>query len=139
MKNFKLARLLAGLLLFALVGCAGVTSKMNPRDTALSEYAAAVRWSEFDEAQAFLDPAVRLEHPLTDLERERLKLIQVTGYEVKGRHPTDDGGIEQTVEIRLVSRNTQLERIITDHQTWRWDAEGKRYWLTTGLPDFNPR
>lgn len=137
MKKFR--SLLACLLLSALVACAGTPSRLNPRDAALEEYGVAIRWSEFDEAQAFLDPAMRLEHPLTDLERERLKLIQVTGYEVKGRHATDEGNLEQTVEIRLVSRNTQLERVITDHQSWRWDAEGKRYWLTSGLPDFTRR
>ena len=137
MKTFL--RLLACLLLSGLVACAGVPSKMNPRDAALSEYGVAIRWSEFDQALAFLDPAVRLEHPLTDLERERLKLIQVTGYEVKARHSTDENNLEQTVEIRLVSRNTQLERTITDHQSWHWDAAAKRYWLTSGLPDFSQR
>ena len=134
-----LPRLLACLLLCGLVACTAAPSKLNPRDAALTEYGFALRWSEFDQAMAFLDPQVRLQHPLSDLEKERLKQIQVTGYEVKDRHASSDGGLEQTVEIRLINRNTQLERSITDHQAWRWDAEGKRYWLTSGLPDFSPR
>ena len=134
-----LPRLLACLLLCGLVACSAAPSRLNPRDAALTEYGFALRWSEFDQAMGFLDPQVRLQHPLSDLERERLKQIKVTGYEVKDRHATADGNLEQTAEIRLINRNTQLERSITDHQAWRWDAEGKRYWLTSGLPDFSPR
>lgn len=135
----KFARLLACLLLSALTACAAAPSKLNPLDAALTDYGVAIRWSEFDQAIAFLDPQVRLQHPLADLERERLKLIQVTGYEVKDRHASADGNLEQTVEIRLINRNTQLERSISDHQSWRWDAVSKRYWLISGLPDFSPR
>ena len=71
------------------------------------------------------------------MDRERFKLIQVTGYEVKSKQVAADGGITQTVEIRVVTRNTQLEHIITDHQTWRFDPVAKRYWLASGLPDFS--
>jgi hypothetical protein len=47
-----------------------------------------------------------------------------------------DGSMEQIVEIRLINRNTQAERIVTDVQIWRWDEKAKRWWLTTGLPSF---
>ena len=129
-----------GFLIAALVlmraACAMAPSTMNPQDEALDQYGVAVRWSEFADAWAFVDPPLRQLHPLTELEMERFKQIQVTGYDLKGRAPTPDGGLEQTVEIRLINRNTQIERTIVDHQSWRWDPEAKRYWLTSGLPDF---
>ena len=134
MKRFM--RLLVGSTLLALAACATSPSAMNPQDEALEAYGKAIRWSEFADAWSFVDPALRERQPLTELELARFKQIQVTGYEVKGRSNAADGSVEQTAEIRLVNKNTQIERIVTDHQRWRWDAAGKRFWLTSGLPDF---
>jgi len=134
MKRFL--RLLVASFALALAACAMAPSSMNPQDDALDNYGVAIRWNEFADAWAFVDPALRQLQPLTELEMQRFKQIQVTGYDVKGRGPTPDGGLEQTVEIRLINRNTQLERTIVDHQSWRWDQANKRYWLTSGLPDF---
>lgn len=133
----RLLRLSFALALLALVACSGLPSRMNARDDALSDYGAAIRWSEFGQAESFLDPVTSQQPPLRDMDRERFKLIQVTGYEVKSKQVAADSGITQTVEIRVVTRNTQLEHIITDHQTWRWDPVAKRYWLASGLPDFS--
>ncbi len=132
------ARLLLLSLMLVLSGCPDGTRQAKP-DTFLSDYGAAIRWNEFDKAVAFIDPQVRELSPLTDLERERFKQIQVTGYEVKSKTVDADGNLSQDVEIRLVNRNTQLERSFMDHQTWRRDIAGKRYWLTSGLPDFSAR
>ena len=129
-------RLLVASFLLMLAACAGSPTAMNPRDNALTNYGVAIRWSEFTEALEFVDPVLRQRQPLTDLERERLKQIRVTGYEVKSKRAAPDGTIEQTVEIRLISKNTQIERIVTDLQHWRWDAASKQFWLTSGLPDF---
>jgi hypothetical protein len=120
-----------------LAACDATLGGTRTRTDAMTEYGAAIRWNEFDTALNFLDPAQAAARPLTDLERERFKQLQVTGYEVKSARDTADGGIEQDVEIRVVNRNTQRERSIIDHQRWRWDAEAKRYLLTSGLPDFS--
>lgn len=125
--------------LLVLVACEGMPTSGAARDNMLADYGAAIRWNEFEKAQDYIDPIVREQQPMSDLETERLKLIQVTGYEVKVREVAADGSIEQTVAIRVVNRNTQIERIVTDRQTWRRDANGKRYWLVSGLPDFNAR
>lgn len=110
---------------------------MRQNDNTLSDYGAAIRWNEFDAAQGFMDPAALAEHPLTDLERERFKQIQVTGYDVKHKDIEPDGSVDQSVEIRLISRNTQVERTVVDQQHWRWDSASRRFLLTTGLPDFS--
>lgn len=127
--------------LLALSGCAATQLQTagQLREAALTNYGVAIRWSEFDQALAFIDPAFLARQPLTDLERERLKQIQVTGYDVKTREAGPDGGIVQTVEIRVINRNTQLERSFIDRQIWQPGADGKSYWLTTGLPDFSAR
>ena len=129
-----LPRLFTLLLLVLLSACAG-TGGDKVRQSALSEYGAAIRWGEFDRAQEFVDPIHRAEHPITELDRERFKLIQVSGYEVKHASATADG-LQQTVEIRVINKLTQSERTLTDRQTWRWDEAGKRFWLMSGLPDF---
>jgi hypothetical protein len=127
--------------LFVLSACASnqLKTASQVREATLTDYGVAIRWNEFDKALGFLDPAALERQPLTDLERERLKQIQVTGYEVKTREVNPDGVILQTVEIRVVNRNTQLERSIIDRQAWQPGADGKSYWLTTGLPDFSAR
>jgi len=125
--------------LLVLVACGGMPTTGAARDNMLTDYGAAIRWNEFDKAQDYIDPAIRQQQPMSELETERLKQIQVTGYEVKTRDVAADGSIVQTVEIRVVNRNTQIERIVTDRQTWRRDATGKQYWLVSGLPDFSAR
>lgn len=104
-----------------------------------AKYASAIRWNEFEMAWGHVDPGYRTENPLSDFEKERFKLIQVTGYESKSQETLADGSIELYVEIRLVNRSTQAERIVTDTQIWRWDEKIKRWWLTTGLPSFAPK
>lgn len=104
-----------------------------------SKYSSAIRWNEFEMAWGYVDPDYRKEHPLSDLEKERFKQIQVTGYEEKSQDVLVDGGIEVTVEIRLININTQAERVIRDTQIWRWNEKTKRWWLTTGLPDFSAK
>lgn len=125
---------LAAVAMLALVACG--SSGARKKQTAIDEYEVSIRWSEFDRAEMFLDPTYLLEHPLTDLERERYKLFQVTGYEVKRTTALPDGGVEQSVQIRVVNKLTQTERTIVDQQRWRFDEEGKRWWLMSGLPDF---
>jgi hypothetical protein len=125
--------------LLLLAACGGAGSVINARDNTLSDYGVAIRWSEFETAWQFVDPDLREQQPLTDLERERFKQVQITGYDVKSKNVLADGGIDQAVEVRVVNRNTQIERSITDHQHWRWDPAGKHYWLVSGLPDLTAR
>jgi hypothetical protein len=110
-------------------------SSNKQRERALYDYASTIHWSEFDKAVAFLDPEWLKEHPVTDLDLARYKQVQVSGYDVRTVTLQPDGSFDQVVEIRLINLNTQTERMITDHQHWRWDVPTKHWWLTTGLPD----
>jgi hypothetical protein len=110
-------------------------SSNKARDRALYDYASTIHWNEFDKAVAYLDPLWLADHPLTELDMDRYKQVQITGYDVRTAELEPDGSYDQVVEIRLINIYTQVERVITDHQHWRWDAKSKHWWLTTGLPD----
>lgn len=118
---------------------AGKRSQIRQFEIAQMKYASSIRWNEFEMAWGYVDPEYRDDKQLSDLEIERLKQIQVTGYDEKSQEVLKDGSVELRVEIRLINRNTQAERTIIDTQVWRWDPKSKRWWLTTGLPDFTAK
>ena len=130
-------RLLAATLVLVLLAACASAGQRSPRDQVLYDYVSAVRWSDFDAAARFLDPMLLAREPLTDLERERYRQFQVSGYEVKSASEPAEGEYRQVVEIRLVNRHTQVEKVLTDRQQWRWDPEAKRWWLASGLPDLD--
>ena len=134
----RLARPFALVLLALLVACGG-GGKRSPLEQTLYTYSSVIRWSEFDKALAYLDPEVQARSPMSSVELERLKQYQVSGYDVRSSENVGDAEYLQVVEIRVVNRHTQAERSLTDRQRWRWDAEAKRWWLVSGLPDFSPR
>lgn len=126
-----------GLLLLAclwLSACATSGGTRGPLGQALYEYAGAIRWSEFEVAWTYVDPEVRLEQPLTSLELERFKQVQVADYQVKRVLSQDKERYEQLVEVRLINKHTQTERIVSDRQLWRFDPTLKQWWLVSGLP-----
>lgn len=125
--------LLLALLPLALAACGSMPSKTV--DT-ISEYGDAVRWSEWERAWAYVDPAAR-GGGLPESEVARLKNVKVSGYTVLSRQPAADGlTLRQSVEIRYIDQDTQRELTLRDAQAWRTEDEGKHWWLTSGLPQF---
>ena len=123
------------LVLCLLAGCAGERKSQNLLQVALYDYAGAIRFSDFNGAATFLDPQVLAQDPLTELELQRLQQVQITGYRVLGSEQPAPDEARQVVEIRLINKHTQVERNLIDRQRWRFDAEQKRWWLVSGLPD----
>jgi hypothetical protein len=123
--------------MLALGGCATDQRKDN-LTTTLDAYASTVRWGDFDGALQFVDPKEREAHPIPALEMSRYKQYKVSGYdEGNGATPNGQFEVHQTVKINLVNVNTQSERTITDHQTWRYDEASKHWYLESGLPDIS--
>lgn len=125
-----------GLLL--LSGCA-----TDRRSDALAHtmiaYANAVRWDGFEVAEQFVDPKVREAHPITDLDRERFKQVQVSDYDDgNGPVPAGENQVRQTVQISLTNVHSQAVRTVVDHQLWRYDPDKNHWWLESGLPDIAP-
>ena len=118
-----------------LGGCGTIKNQQTLLQNTLEAYAAVIRWGNFDEAAAFVDPDVLKQHPITALDMERYHQVQVTGYLEQKAMPVGESEVRQLVEIGLVNVNSQAARSIIDRQLWRWDPKIKRWWLVSGLPD----
>ena len=127
------------LLLAGLSGCA-VDSRGQSLEDTLELYGRAVRWGDLRGAAQFLHPEQRANHRQLEFELQRFEQVTVTGYQVLSRVPgPEPESIRQAVEIGLANRHTAIGRTIRDVQTWRWDEEHKRWWLTSGLPELGRR
>ena len=131
-------RLLLITLLAFLSACATQTRKREI-DITLENYAALIRWSDFETALSYVDPETLSKRPISRLDLERYAQVQVSGYRDSAPVSGPDGKVRQVVEIRLYNRNTAVERTIIDRQTWRFDETAKRWWLESGLPDITRR
>ena len=100
----------------------------------LKTYELAVRWNDFDAASKSLDPLTLQGEPFSEQDEAYYKVFQITGYTSKSSAMSEDLIYTQRVELRIVDQETQVERIKTDRQSWRYDAAAKRWWLTSGLP-----
>ena len=123
----------ATVLLFA--GCAADRRSQTLTETLLA-YGNAIRWNGFPSALQFVDPKVRAAHPLTSLDMVRYQQVRVSDYDDDaGPVPVSPNEVHQLVKIGLINRNTQSERTVIDHQTWRYDPKTHHWWLESGLPD----
>ena len=59
----------------------------------MAEFGNAIRWSDWDAAWSFIDPATRKSLVLPGEEQDRLHDIKVTGYQVRTSEPQPDGTI----------------------------------------------
>jgi hypothetical protein len=128
--------------LMVLLLVAGVASAAGPGRAQRAKllptqdaYVAAMRWSDFETAEGFIDPEHHRIHPLTEMQRERYRQLQVSSYRERGSSAAADGSIERRVEMGVINRNTQAERTLTVTERWRWDPQAKRWWQAAGLPD----
>jgi hypothetical protein len=124
-------------MLFALLlaGCA-TGQKGSELDKMQYAYSAAVRWGDFEGAWQLVDPKYREAHPMTELELERYKQIQISAYRDLAAQVLPDGTAVREIEIGVINRNTLTERSARYTERWRFDPESKTWWLTVGLPDF---
>jgi len=139
----KAARFLTGarLAMWLILSSIALASCLyNPveedRAEAFKQYETIIRWSQWDAAADFIAPEYLAEHPITQLDLERLRLFRVTSYVVRSTGVFDEGmTARQSVEIRMFNSNQAVERTIVDDQEWRYNAEAKRWLLHSGLPD----
>ena len=121
--------------LSVLAGCATQKSKGDLLETTLESYAATIRWGNFEDAAAFVDPETLKAHPLTALDFERYRQVRISGYNAQPPRPLGDNEVGVAAEIVLTNNNTQSVRSVLDRQRWRYDEKAKRWWLVSGLPD----
>ena len=132
-----IARMLWVLGLLAVLAPAASQSRLQrcKLQQVLDAYAASIRWGDFENAWQAVDPAYRAEHPMTELEFERYKQIQISGYRDLSTRGGPDGTVERAVELRVINKHTMAERTERYVERWRWDPEAKRWWLVVGMPD----
>jgi hypothetical protein len=122
-----------------LAACAsGPGTRQEALDRALYDYSGAIRWNNFELAYEAIDPETRRQRPMSDFDFERLRQVQVTSYTVVANSTLADGSVVREVQIGLVNRHTMAERTVRVRETWRYDAEAKRWWQSEGLPDVSP-
>ena len=130
-----LLRCLLACCLVVLAGCPKSASKGSALDETQYAYSAAIRWGDFEGAYNLVDPKVREEHPLTDVDFSRYKQVQISGYRDLGGSPLASGEVVREIEIGVINRNTLAERTVRYRERWRYDEGAKTWWLTSGLPD----
>jgi hypothetical protein len=121
----------------ALAACATDSKQMNALDRAQYDWSAAIRWNDFEGAWNLVDPEYRQQHPMSALEFERYKQVQVSGYSDLASQLAPDGlGARREIQISVINKHTMTERSIRYTEVWRYDAEARAWWITSGLPDF---
>lgn len=122
--------------LLGVAGCASAGGKSNKLQQAQYAWSAAIRWGDFEGALNLVDPEYRKAHPLTPLDLERYKQVQISSYRTQGSDTRIKQGVAvQDVEIGVVNRHTLAERTVRYREQWRWDPEAKTWWIENGLPD----
>lgn len=135
MSKLLLRSFLLACCLVLLAGCPKSASKGTALDEVQYTYSAAIRWGDFEGAWNLVDPKVREEHPLTDVDFSRYKQVQISGYRDQGGTVAPSGEIVRDIEIGVINRNTLAERTVRYRERWRYDETAKTWWLTSGLPD----
>lgn len=126
---------------FVIVVLIGLLSGCNTKadkdllQTTLENYAATIRWGNFEDAVGYVDPETLKAHPLSALDLARYHQVRVTAYNEQPYKPVGEMEARQVVEIGIVNNNTQVMRSFVDRQLWRYDEKAKRWWLVSGLPD----
>ena len=126
------------LLSLAVIGLAACSTNQvdKNRGETFTQYETIVRWSQWDAAVDFISGEYQIEHPITRLELDRLRLFRVTAYTVRSTGVFDEGmSARQTVEIKMFNKNQAVERTIIDQQEWRYNEQIERWQLHSGLPD----
>ena len=137
-QNLRLIGTIGSMVFLAIIALGACST--NPSEKELGEtfkqYETIVRWSQWDAATDFISTEYQLEHPITRLELDRLRLFKVTAYTVRSTGLFDEGmTARQAVEIKMFNNQQGVERTIMDEQEWRYNAETKRWKLHSGLPD----
>jgi hypothetical protein len=135
LKLIARAGILLSLAVIAVAACTPNQVKQE-RGEAFKQYETIVRWSQWDAAADFISPEYQIEHPISRLELDRLRLFKVTAYTVRSTGVFDEGmTARQSVEIKMYNKTQGVERTIVDDQEWRYNEEVKRWMLHSGLPD----
>jgi hypothetical protein len=114
----------------------GIFKTKDMQDTlsqTLHTYELTVRWGELSQIYSFLEPELAKQTEI----QENLSGIRVTSYDVI-KKPSNTGENEamQSVQIRYIYRDRQIEKTIIDHQQWTYNGEKREWRRTNPIPKF---
>ena len=120
-----------------LSACATSPDKMNGLQQAQYDYSAAIRWGDFEGAWTLVDPEFKKSQPMSEAQFSRYQQVQVSGYaDLASNLSPDKQQAMREIQINVINKHTMAERSVRYTERWRYDAAAKRWWLTSGLPDF---
>ena len=109
--------------------------RRQPVDRKQYAYSAAIRWGDFEGAWTLVDPEYRKAHPLSDVELERYKQVQIAGYRDLATQTLPDGDVGARNRDRRGQSPHPRERQTRYTERWHFDPVAKQWWLIVGLPD----
>lgn len=128
---------LASILMIALLLSACSTIEKEEKRMSMNNttrfYEYALRWSDYDAANAMRNPESTIPSP----DPATLKKFRVTSYTVVNSLISEDGLIlTQIVDMRYYNEDNLRERQLTEQQEWVYDAENEIWYLDGPLPAF---
>ena len=128
---------LASILMIALLLSACSTREQEEKRMSMNNttrfYEYALRWSDYDAANAMRNPESTIPSP----DPATLKKFRVTSYTVVNSLISEDGLIlTQIVDMRYYNEENLRERQLTEQQEWVYDAENEIWYLDGPLPAF---
>lgn len=118
-----------------LAGCASTGKQASTLQRAQYDWSAAIRWGDFEGAWGLVDPAWREAHPMSELQFERYRQVQVSHYRELASNPGESEALRE-IEIGVINRHTMTERTVRYTEHWQYDAGAKAWRISNGLPDF---
>ena len=133
----RMIQRLASILLIALLLPACSTIEKEEKRMSMNNttrfYEYALRWSDYDKANAMRNPESTSQSP----DPATLGKYRVTSYTVVNSLMSDDGlTLTQIVDIHYYNEENLRERQLTDQQTWIYDEENEIWVLDGPLPAF---
>jgi hypothetical protein len=122
-------------LVVAVGGCQTLEERQKQKtfDRTLYQYQGTVRWGYLEQLYGFLQPELAENAIIPD----NLSNVRVTGYDlIHAPTQVDEHSITQTVIIRFVFVDRQVERQLTDKQLWEYDPEAESWSRANPIPEF---
>ena len=122
-----------------LAGCAAMREqkRLNSLEDSLRAYGTALRWGEWDAANAYRVPRKGSEK-LKPMPKDELKDIRVTDYEIVQRVVSKDEKLATIrAKVSFYDTDTGTVHSVLDEQTWWYDDAARHWFLDGNLPDFS--
>jgi hypothetical protein len=124
-----------------LAGCGSLQARqrLSSLDDSLNAYRLLLRWSHFDEAQAYTRPQPGKELvPAAELiDPEKLKSIRLASYDIVNKIVTpDEKEAAITVAMTYYDEESNVLHTLKQVQHWWYSEDQKRWFLQDPLPDF---